>query len=130
MFDCKHCGGEIQTLSSALYKGRRLYCSNACRNNGRRRAIGSVTVCSNGYAKIKVAEGKWRAEHVVRMEQALGRRLLPGEEVHHVNGIKHDNRPANLELWSSSHPAGQRVIDKVAWAKEILGLYEPEALKE
>lgn len=32
------------------------------------------------------------------------------------------------ELWTRSQPAGQRVEDKVAWAKELLALYEPEAL--
>lgn len=37
--------------------------------------------------------------------------------------------PENLELWSVSQPSGQRVADKVAWAKEILALYEPDALR-
>ena len=29
----------------------------------------------------------------------------------------------NLELWSKSQPHGQRVSDKIVWAKEILALY-------
>lgn len=39
------------------------------------------------------------------------------------NGVRDDNRPENLELWTISHPTGQRVEDAVAWAREILRRY-------
>jgi hypothetical protein len=69
-------------------------------------------------------------EHIVVMEEKIGRHLLPGETVHHKNGVRHDNDPDNLELWSSSHPYGQRVEDKVRWAVDLLALYAPEMLRE
>ena len=65
---------------------------------------------------------------------AFGENLCPGKftnmDINHVNYDGLDNRIENLELWSSRHPKGQRVQDKIAFAYELLRQYAPELLKE
>ncbi len=107
-----------------LHKGRRA------------KASGHRDLDSNGYVRVNLGRDERRAsrndgrvlEHRWVMERTLGRELLPDETVHHVNGVKADNRPGNLELWVGKHPRGQRIEDVVEWAAEMLGRYAPERL--
>ena len=75
-----------------------------------------------GYRIISV-NGVKIPEHRHVMQEHLGRELMSHESVHHKNGVRNDNRLENLELWSKAQPYGQRVSDKIEWAKEILALY-------
>jgi hypothetical protein len=49
---------------------------------------------------VRQSDGRYRAEHRVRMEEALGRPLAASEIVHHRNGRKTDNVPKNFKLTS------------------------------
>lgn len=90
---------------------------------------GGKHINSDGYVKFSSGVHIGRPEHRVIMEASLGRELTEYETIHHINGVRNDNRIENLELWSSRHPRGQRVSDLTEWALQHLKLYAPEKLK-
>lgn len=59
---------------------------------------GGRYLAPNGYIRLlsKDERCNFRYEHRVVMENHIGRRLKKREQIHHINGIKHDNRIENL----------------------------------
>lgn len=64
-------------------------------------AVG-VSLKSDGYIEHTRGEHKGRGVHVVLMEKRLGRRLLPDEVVHHIDGNPSNNEENNLALMTRS----------------------------
>jgi hypothetical protein len=80
-----------------------------------------------GYIEVSV-NGKKVLQHRHLYEQHYGIKLLPHQNVHHMNGDRTDNRIENLELWDTSQPKGQRVDDKIKFYFELIEQYKDHPL--
>jgi endogenous inhibitor of DNA gyrase (YacG/DUF329 family) len=132
--ECPICKNLFSVYKSCITERTpRDYCSNKCRHVGKATNAGSTItesggiINSSGYVRITLPSSTERVyEHRYVMEQHLQRPLRDKENVHHINGIRHDNRLENLELWTSSQPSGQRVSELLEWAEDILITYKDD----
>lgn len=123
---CETCGKPMKVQPHKFESQR--FCSHACKNESLRGMLegpGGRSKRSDGYMQVyypshpEVLERIARhvktptsrhpnlfvLEHRLVMEQVLGRRLLSTEQVNHINQIRDDNRPENLEVLSAGDHA-------------------------
>jgi hypothetical protein len=104
---CKHCGKDFFVWPSQIAWKPCLYCSKSCasisrsNNKGRMKSTSGYVLVLQKNHPHKDKAGYVR-EHRLIMETVIGRYLSKDEAVHHINGIKDDNRKENLQLLSIS----------------------------
>lgn len=116
---CPRCGKVTRRRYNKANQGydyKQKFCSKACADAAQTKGR---FIDKSGYVMLPRNKGYSQPEHRAVMEQMLGRKLEPHETVHHKNGIRTDNRPENLELWSGRHGRGHRVEDEDIWSGMI-----------
>jgi hypothetical protein len=128
---CQHCGKAIYRRPNVKAKNKTQACSHTCSNKlrgcshlhtkaviakraekmrGENNAAwkgGRYIEPEKGYVMVRKPEhprarqNGYVLEHILIAEQMLGRPLKEGEEVHHINRNRADNRPENLQVFAN-----------------------------
>jgi len=114
---CQFCGKPLTIKPSAAKRGRGKFCSNSHKGKyqmatnppdqkgeknsnykgGRYKKDGYIMVLNHEHPNNNYG---YVPEHRLAMEEYMGRYLTADEVVHHINGVKDDNRIENLKVMS------------------------------
>lgn len=103
MRTCEWCGADFKRRYKEAYwqYEERKFCSRTCADKGRKTTRVPDSQFKGRYRQKKRPDGTKILEHRWVMEQHLGRKLEPWEQVHHINHNRLDNRVENLEVVTS-----------------------------
>lgn len=133
---CWKCGKERVVAYGSQFKARRVPC-RACKTKSSSVPLGASShtweggkpfIDKDGYVRIYLP-GHHRAdqhnrvyEHIIVAEKTFGVIITKDIHVHHKNGVKHDNRPENLELLSKNeHPRKHDPVSHLDGGRTING---------
>ena len=115
--NCENCGKEILRYECAIFK--HVFCSRECSKSYTSKRMSEMNKRLNPSRMNEETKNKIRASrilssdkkaypkikgrhlHRIMAEKKLGRKLKPGEVVHHIDGDKQNYNPENLEILAS-----------------------------
>jgi len=114
--NCAICGKPISRGSKRCKTCRFLGDKNPAWRGGVYRAVnGYIYIYSPHHPKANKYHGRYVAEHRLVWEKAHGQLLPDGWLIHHINGIRDDNRPENLVALEPTGHSGktlQQILQK------------------
>ena len=116
---CQKCHQSFLRKSSPEQR----FCSGSCaaktRTGSRHPSWkGGLKKRKDGYLAVRIPPSKYILQHRLFMERNLGRKLLSSEHVHHLNGVKDDNRIDNLVLLThNEHSRLTGFERRTAWSR-------------